>query len=143
MTARTDTTWAAVQAEPLSLDAALDVVQHPSAGAVVAFVGTVRDHDGGRLGVEQLDYSAHPQATDLLQQIVARVAARPGVCGVAAVHREGTLAVGDRAVVCVVSAEHRAEAFDAARVLIEELKASVPIWKHQRFADGDQQWVGL
>ena len=93
--------------------------------------------------MEQLDYSAHPQATELLQQIVTRVAARPGVCGVAAVHREGTLVVGDRAVVCVVSAEHRAEAFDAARVLIEELKESVPIWKHQRFADGDQQWVGL
>ncbi len=143
MTARTDTTWAAVQAEPLSLDAALDVVQHPSAGAVLAFVGTVRDHDGGRDGVVQLDYTAHPQALALLRQVVERVAARPGVCGVAAVHREGTLAVGDRAVVCVVSAEHRAEAFEAARALIEELKQTVPIWKHQRFTDGDQQWVGL
>lgn len=143
MTSRTDTTWAAVQAEPLSLDAALDVVRHPGAGAVVAFVGTVRDHDGGRSGVAQLDYSAHPQARELLHQVVDRIASRPGVCGVAAVHREGTLAVGDLAVVCVVSAEHRAEAFDSARALIEELKATVPIWKQQRFADGDQQWVGL
>jgi molybdopterin synthase catalytic subunit len=143
MTTAPVTTWAAVQDQPLSLDAALDAVEHPRAGAVVAFVGTVRDHDGGRTGVVELDYTAHPEAAAVLGRVVDRVAARPGVCGAAAVHRTGHLAVGERAVVCVVSAEHRAEAFEAARALIEELKHEVPIWKHQRFTDGDQEWVGL
>lgn len=136
-------TCAAIQSEPLSLDAALDVVQHPRAGAVVAFIGTVRNHDGGREGVTRLGYSAHPQAVRQLQQVVDRVAALPGVCGVAAVHREGALEVGDRAVICVVSAEHRPAAFEGGRALIEELKATVPIWKEQHFAEGDHAWVGL
>lgn len=143
MTVRSDTTWAAVQSEPLSVDAALEVVRHPRAGAVVAFIGVVRDHDGGRAGVQRLDYTAHPQALEVLAATVDRVAGRDGVCGVAAVHRQGALTVGDLAVVCVVSAEHRAEAFEAGRALIEELKAQVPIWKHQLFQDGEQQWVGL
>lgn len=136
-------TWAAVQSEPLSLDAALDVVQDPRAGAVAAFVGTVRDHDGGRGGVTLLGYSAHPEAIQALQRVVDSVAEMPGVCGVAAVHRAGDLVVGERAVVCVVSAEHRPAAFDGCRRLIEELKASVPIWKEQHFAEGERAWVGL
>lgn len=143
MTERTTVAWAAIQSEPLSLDAALDAVQHPRAGAVVAFVGTVRDHDGGRSGVTELAYSAHPQAVQMLQQVVDGVAAMPGVCGVAAVHRAGSLGVGDRAVVCVVSAEHRPAAFEGGRRLIEELKATVPIWKEQHFVEGDHTWVGL
>ena len=64
------------------------------------------------------------------------------VLGIAAVHRVGDLEIGDLAVVVAVSCPHRAEAFDACRALIDLLKASVPIWKHQRFADGDSEWVG-
>jgi molybdopterin synthase catalytic subunit len=60
----------------------------------------------------------------------------------AAVHRVGDLVVGDLAVVVAAGAAHRAEAFAAARQLIDDLKAEVPIWKHQRFADGTQEWVG-
>lgn len=134
---------AQVQGEPLSLDAAVAAVRDRRAGGVVAFIGTVREHDGGRDGVTTLTYSAHPQAEQTLRAVAGRVAALPGVCGVAAVHREGELEVGDLAVLCVVSAEHRAEAFAGARQLIEELKAQVPIWKDQAFADGEHEWVGL
>ncbi len=143
MTQTAESTWVGVQSEPLSLDAALDVVADSRAGAVAVFIGMVREHDGGRDGVTQLDYSAHPQAGEALREVAQAVAARPGVCGVVALHREGKLAVGDRAVICVVSAEHRAQAFDGARQLIEECKARVPIWKRQHFVGGDQAWVGL
>ncbi len=143
MTQTAQSTWVGVQSEPLSLDAALDVVADSRAGAVAVFIGMVREHDGGRDGVTQLDYSAHPQASEALREVADAVAARPGVCGVVALHREGELAVGDRAVICVVSAEHRAQAFDGARQLIEECKARVPIWKRQHFIGGEQAWVGL
>lgn len=128
---------------PLSLDAAVEAVSHPRAGAIAVFIGTVRDHDGGRDGVERLDYSAHPDAGAALTELAGRIAADHDVLAVAAVHRTGELAVGDTAVVCAVSAEHRAEAFAACRELIEQLKAGVPIWKRQRFDSGDTQWVGL
>jgi molybdopterin synthase catalytic subunit len=74
--------------------------------------------------------------------VVEQVAARHDVIGLAAVHRVGDLAIGDAAVIVGASAAHRGEAFDACRALIDDLKASVPIWKHQRFADGSDEWVG-
>jgi molybdopterin synthase catalytic subunit len=132
-----------VRDRPLSVDEALAAVQHPRAGAVALFVGTVREHDGDREGVTRLSYSAHPDASTHLARIADAVAQEAEVHGVYAVHRVGDLAVGDLAVVCAVSAEHRAEAFAAARRLIEELKSLVPIWKHQEFVEGDAQWVGL
>lgn len=131
-----------VEASP-SVDAVLAQVQHPVAGAVAIFVGTVRDHDGGREGVVRLDYSAHPEATQQLSVVAHEISRMPGVQRVVAVHRSGELAVGDTAVVCAVSAAHRAEAFDACRALIEELKARVPIWKKQMFESGSTEWVGL
>lgn len=136
-------TWVGVQSEALSVDAALDAVAHPRAGGIAVFIGTVREHDSGQDGVTRLDYSAHPDADRSLQQIADEVGALPGVCGVVAVHRQGELQVGDRAVVCVVSAEHRGQAFDGARLLIEEIKARVPIWKRQHFESGDPVWIGL
>ncbi|CAN5530250.1 molybdenum cofactor biosynthesis protein MoaE [soil metagenome] len=132
-----------IRSTPLSVDEALDAVADPKAGAVAVFIGTVRDHDGGRDGVTGLNYSAHPSALANLQQIAEAVAAGQGVLGVVALHRVGELALGDRAVVCAVSAEHRAQAFEGARTLIEECKAQVPIWKQQHFVDGDHTWVGL
>lgn len=133
-----------VRDRPLSVDEALAAVAHPRAGAVALFVGTVREHDSDREGVTLLSYSAHPQAAlDQLNRIAGSVAQEEQVHGVYAVHRVGDLQVGDLAVVCAVSAEHRAEAFAGARRLIEELKAEVPIWKRQEFAEGEHQWVGL
>ena len=136
-------TWVGLQSEALSVDAALELVAHPRAGGIAVFVGTVREHDGGRGGVLRLDYSAHPEAERVLQQVADEVAGQPGVCGVVAWHRTGQLGIGERAVVCVVSAEHRAEAFDGARQLIEQCKARVPIWKRQHFDSGDPVWIGL
>ncbi len=126
-----------------SVDEVLAQVQHPAAGAVALFVGTVRDHDGGREGVVRLDYSAHPEAEAQLREVAQEVARMPGVERIVAVHRRGELAVGDTAVVCAVSAAHRAEAFEACRTLIEELKSRVPIWKKQQFEGGSTEWVGL
>lgn len=127
----------------VSVDEILGQVRTPATGAVALFVGTVRDHDGGRAGVVALDYSAHPQAQDQLRSVAEEVAALPGVQAVATVHRRGELAVGDTAVVCAVAAAHRAEAFTACRTLIEELKSRVPIWKKQLFEGGSTEWVGL
>ena len=134
---------AEIRDRPLSVDEALDAVRHPRAGAVTVFVGTVREHDDGREGVTTLDYSAHPDAVTRLRAIAEQIASTEQVHGVYAVHRTGPLVVGDLAVVCAVSAEHRAEAFAAGRDLIEELKATVPIWKRQEFDAGEHQWVGL
>ncbi|AKT51405.1 molybdenum cofactor biosynthesis protein MoaE [Arsenicicoccus sp. oral taxon 190] len=131
-----------VRDEPLSLDEVVSAVGDPRAGGIVPFVGVVRDHDDGK-GVTGLDYSAHPSALAQLRAVVEQVAGRPGVVGVAAVHRVGRLDIGDLAVVCAVSAEHRGEAFEACRELIDTLKSTVPIWKHQGFADGTEEWVGL
>lgn len=132
-----------IRDRPLSVDEALAAVQHPRAGAVTLFVGTVREHDEGREGVSVLGYSAHPEAVAHLRDLVEQVAAGEQIHGVYAVHRTGDLAVGDLAVVCAVAAEHRAEAFEAGRRLIEELKSRVPIWKRQEFDGGDHEWVGL
>lgn len=129
--------------EPLSLDEALAAVRHPRAGAVAIFVGTVREHDGGREGVTALDYTAHPSAADRLAEVAESLVGGEQIHGVYAVHRTGDLQVGDLAVVCAVAAEHRAEAFAAARSLIERLKAEVPVWKRQEFAEGEHTWVGL
>ncbi len=132
-----------VRETPLSVDEALRAVTHPRAGAVAIFVGTVREHDEGREGVTTLDYGAHPDAGPRLAEIAGSVAEGREVHGVYAVHRTGSLRVGDLAVVCAVSAEHRAEAFEGGRRLIEELKAQVPIWKRQQYVDGEHSWVGM
>lgn len=127
---------------PLSVDEVYVAVADPGAGGVAVFVGTVRSEDGGR-DVTDLGYSAHPSAMDELRAVVEEVAGKYPVRALAAVHRVGDLAVGDVAVVVGASCPHRGEAFDACRALIDELKSRVPIWKHQRFADGDEEWVGL
>lgn len=131
----------AISEEPLSVDAVLEAVRHPRVGGVVTFLGVVRDHDGGK-DVGRLDYSAHPTAVEAMERLVRATLDREGVVTAAAVHRQGRLDVGDLAVVLAVGAEHRAEAFEACRALIDDLKAQVPIWKHQVFGDGSDEWVG-
>jgi molybdopterin synthase catalytic subunit len=126
---------------PLSVDEVRAAVADPAAGGEAVFVGAVRDHDGGR-EVARLGYSAHPSALDALWQVAQQVVATHPVVGLAAVHRVGDLEVGDLAVVVAVSCAHRGDAFDACRALIDQLKASVPIWKHQQFGDGTDEWVG-
>ena len=131
----------ALRATPLDVAEVLAAVEDPAAGGVVSFTGLVRDHDGGR-GVTDLEYQAHPGAEAALRAVADRIAAELPVHALAAVHRTGLLAVGDIAVVVAASAAHRGQAFEAARRLIDDLKATVPIWKRQVFDDGDQEWVG-
>jgi molybdopterin synthase catalytic subunit len=131
----------AVRESELSVDEVRAAVADPAAGGIALFAGAVRDSDHDR-GVSGLSYSAHPSAGDELRRVAGVIADKYPVIGIAAVHRVGDLAIGDLAVVLAVSCPHRAEAFDACRDLIDILKASVPIWKHQRFDDGTAEWVG-
>ena len=125
----------------LSVDEVLAAVRDPSAGGTAVFVGTVRDHDSGK-DVDLLAYSAHPGVAETLRSVAEQVAADFPVVALAAVHRVGDLRVGDDAVVVAVSCAHRGDAFAACRRLIDDLKREVPIWKHQVFGDGTQEWVG-
>ncbi|MBB0244360.1 molybdenum cofactor biosynthesis protein MoaE [Streptomyces alkaliphilus] len=128
----------------LSVPEVLAAIGDHEAGGTALFVGTVRNHDGpaDRAAVTSLEYSAHPSAVVELRRVAERVAADFPVRALAAVHRVGGLAVGDLAVIVAVACPHRAEAFDACRRLIDDLKATVPIWKRQTFADGTSEWVG-
>ncbi len=131
----------AVRESELSVDEVRAAVADPAAGGIALFAGAVRDSDHDQ-GVSGLSYSAHPTAAAELRRVAEEIAEKFGVIAIAAVHRVGDLAIGDLAVVVAVACPHRAQAFDACRALIDELKASVPIWKHQRFADGTSEWVG-
>jgi molybdopterin synthase catalytic subunit len=130
-----------IRETPLSVDEVLDAVRHPRAGGIATFIGVVREGDRGR-HVEALDYTSHPGAPLVLRELAERLAAGTDVVRLAVVHRVGHLQVGDTAVVVAVSAVHRAEALDVCRELIDAVKASVPIWKHQMFEDGSDEWVG-
>jgi molybdopterin synthase catalytic subunit len=129
-----------MRAEPLSVDEIQAVAADPAAGAVVVFAGAVRDHDHGR-GVTALSYSAHPSAAAELSRVAEKIAASHQIVSLAVAHRTGDLQIGDLAVVAAVGAGHRQVAFAACHALIDELKATVPIWKHQLFADGSSEWV--
>ncbi len=126
---------------PLDVAEVLASVETEASGGVTLFVGRVRDHDQAK-GVVGLDYSAHPTALETMRAVCERVAEAHPVHGVSAVHRVGSLTIGDVAVVVAAAAGHRDQAFDASRDLIDTLKAEVPIWKHQRFSDGTEEWVG-
>ena len=126
---------------PLDVAEVVAALDDDASGGLTLFVGRVRDHDGGR-DVDGLDYSAHPSALDRMREVCERVAKEYDVHGVAAVHRVGTLAIGDIAVVVATTSAHRGEAFAASKALIDTLKAETPIWKHQRFGDGSDEWVG-
>jgi molybdopterin synthase catalytic subunit len=125
----------------LSSDEVLAAIADPSAGGTALFIGTVRNHDHDR-PVDELSYEAHPDALKHLREVAERICADPAVTALAAVHRIGALTIGDAAVIVGVAAAHREVAFAACRRLIDDLKAEVPIWKHQHFTDGASEWVG-
>ncbi len=118
----------------------LDAVASPSAGGVVLFLGTVRDHTGPK-AVIAMEYEAHgPLAERELAAVASEASARwPGV-RIAAQHRTGRLGLGEASVGVAASAAHRAEAFEAARWVIDTLKERVPIWKKELSPEGDA-WV--
>jgi molybdopterin synthase catalytic subunit len=128
-------------------ESALDVAEvlaslsDVAAGGLTLFVGSVRDHDHDK-AVSGLEYSGHPTALDRMREVAEDIAGKYDVLAVAAVHRVGPLALGDVAVIVATAALHRGDAFEASRALIDQLKATVPIWKHQTFTDGTDEWVG-
>ncbi len=133
----------AVRGEPLSVDETIRVVSHPGAGGIAVFIGVVRDHADGK-AVAQLDYEAHETlAEQELAKVAGEVLAQHAGARVCAVHRTGSLPVGEQAVVVAASAPHRAEAFAACRLLIELIKERVPIWKKEWGVDGAAGWVNL
>jgi len=132
---------AEVTERPLRVQDLAELVEHRAAGAVVTFGGVVRDHDGGR-GVTELEYVGHPSAGEVIEQVAAELAARlDGVRALAVAHRVGLLGIGDVALACAVSAEHRKEAFELCAELVDEVKRRLPIWKRQVFRDGAEEWV--
>ncbi|OBG72747.1 MULTISPECIES: molybdenum cofactor biosynthesis protein MoaE [unclassified Mycobacterium] len=133
---------AAMTDHPIFLAEHEELVGHQSAGAVVGFVGMIRDHDGGRR-VVRLEYSAHPSADQVIEEVVADVARRSsGVRAIAASHRVGALHIGEAALVAAVAADHRQAAFATCAELVDTIKARLPVWKHQFFDDGTEEWVG-
>ena len=132
--------------EPLDVNAAIGEASTPSCGAVASFIGTVREtpavtENEGK-AVTRLDYEAHPTlAASRLEVIAQEAATKWALERVVAVHRVGTCELGQPTVVVACGAPHRAEALEACRWLIDELKASVPIWKKEVYADGST-WVG-
>ncbi|CAM3784314.1 molybdenum cofactor biosynthesis protein MoaE [Kibdelosporangium persicum] len=132
---------AVVTEETLSVEEHASIVAERAAGAVVSFAGVVRDHDRDK-SVRELSYSGHPSAAEVIERVAGEIAAsRPGLRGIAVSHRIGDLQIGDVALACAVSAEHRAEAFAACSDLVDEVKRQLPIWKHQTFTDGTDEWV--
>ncbi len=130
--------WFVLTEHELPVGAVYQWAVRDDCGAVVLFSGTVRDHAEGRDGVEHLTYEAYEEAVvPKFAEIADEARTRwPTIGRVALLHRVGRLVVGESSVVAVVSAPHRPEAFEAARFLIDELKASVPIWKHETWDDG-------
>lgn len=117
------------------------LVADRSAGAVVGFAGVVRDHDHAR-PVLRLEYSAHPSAEQTLADVLGEIAATAvGVRAIAASHRVGPLTIGDAALVVAVAADHRGAAFATCALLVDTIKDRLPVWKHQFFADGTDEWV--
>ncbi len=132
-----------ITSEPIDADAVYRAVLRDRDGAVVAFHGVVRDHSDGERAVRYLEYEAYPEMAEAqMRAIGAEIERRWGLTDVAMVHRIGRVEIGEASVVVAVASPHRGEAFDACEYAIDTLKASVPIWKKEVFADGEV-WVGL
>ena len=132
-------TWLLLTEDPLPVGAAADWVVQPDCGAVVVFSGTARDHAAGRKGVDQLEYEAYEEkVVARFDAIAGEIRARwPDVGRIALLHRVGVVNIAESSVVVAVSSPHRPAAFEAARFGIDSLKATAPIWKRERWADGE------
>lgn len=135
-----DVRHVAVGTETIDADRLRRLVTDSVAGATVVFTGDVRDNDHGR-SVVSLTYEAHPSAAEALREVAAEVAQRHDIIAVAVEHRHGPIAIGESALVAAASARHRQQAFEACQELVEMTKQRIPIWKHQIFDDGTEEWV--
>ena len=131
---------AGVGEAPIDARAMAAAVADAAAGATITFSGDVRDHDHGRQ-VASLTYEGHPSAGRVLAEVAAEIAAEHEIVAIAVAHRVGPIPIGEAALVAAVSAAHRGEAFDACRALVDRVKERLPVWKHQVFADGSDEWV--
>jgi molybdopterin synthase catalytic subunit len=126
--------------EPLEALELMRAVEHPGAGAVAVFAGVVRDENLGRR-VEYLEYDAYPPMAEAkMREIAYDVRARWPVTGIAMAHRTGRLEIGQASVIIAVSSPHRADAIEACHYAIDQLKATVPIWKKEVF-EGGEEWL--
>ena len=136
--------WFGLTEQPLPIGHAYEWAVRPDCGAVVLFSGTIRDHAEGRAGVEHLTYEAYEEhAVPRFAAIGDEIRRRwPTVGRLGLLHRTGRMEIGDSSVIAVVSSPHRPEAFEAARYAIDALKESVPIWKYEVWADGEDWGTG-
>jgi len=118
----------------------IERVESDSCGAIVTFIGNVRAFDHGK-EIASLSYEIHPSTEATLREVVQEVADRHKIKHVSVAHRYGEIPIGESAFIVAVSSEHRAEAFAACMQIVDEVKARIPIWKHQVFADGSEEWV--
>ena len=132
--------YAVVTDAPVHIQELSKLVANPHSGAVVTFCGDVRDHDGGK-EVASLLYEIHPSAPEQIKLITESIIGRFEIEKVAVAHRYGDIAIGETAFAVAVSAAHRQAAFDACAAIVDEVKAKLPIWKHQKFTDGSDEWV--
>ena len=131
-----------VTGEPLSVDDLVSVVLTDQDGAVVTFVGTVRDNHQGRK-VVALEYEAYPEMAEAeMRRIGLEMIDKYGLHGIAMRHRVGKLGIGEISVVIAASSAHRREAFEGCSEALDMLKATVPVWKKEYFEDGEI-WVGM
>ena len=125
----------------LDLNALVAEVARTANGATILFVGTVRDVNNGRT-ITGMDYSAYTSMAEReLGEIVAEAAAKFETADIVVEHRIGTLGLGDASVAIAVAHAHRGPAYDASRIVIEQLKQRVPIWKLEHYTDGTREWV--
>jgi len=124
----------------ITAEALAALVRDESAGAVVTFSGDVRNHDKDK-GVLALNYEIHPSAQSVIEKIAAEVAAKHQIVNLATAHRYGAIPIGESAFVVAVASAHRGPAFACCNELVERVKAKLPIWKYQEFADGTTEWV--
>ena len=132
--------YAVVTDAPVHIQELSKLVANPHSGAVVTFCGDVRNHDGGK-EVASLLYEIHPSASEQIKLITQSIMGRFEIEKVAVAHRYGNIAIGETAFAVAVSAAHRQAAFDACAAIVDEVKAKLPIWKHQKFTDGSDEWV--
>jgi molybdopterin synthase catalytic subunit len=130
-----------VAPDPIDVSEIMAFVADDRAGATVLFSGTVRNHSPGREGVTTLEYEAYDNVVEAkICEVIEEACQTWPVLRIAAVHRTGVLGVGDAAVMVAVSTSHRADAFPAARYVIDELKSRAPIWKKEHWSGG-AEWV--
>lgn len=131
---------AEITEDRIDTEALRNLVSDHTTGAVVVFTGDVRNHDHGR-EVTSLTYESHPSAAEIIENIASEFASDTEITSIAIVHRVGPIPIGESALVVAVGSSHRGDAFQACKNLVDQVKEKLPVWKHQVFADGTDEWV--